>query len=224
MLGGASKDMMAHSTYLLQILRQGMCNRLPVEGIIVIHISLFNQWRKKICLEQRVPSSICSEPCLPGTRRVSRKGEPFCCFDCVPCAPGEFSNITDSYECLKCEEEFWSKGRQQNCWRMSEEFLAFSDPLAITLLSFVLVGLVATTCVGFLMHHYRELPCIQTTSFGFDVQLLVIIGCCFISSIVLFGRPDVIRCKLHHILPCNAVALTIICVIRKISIVLKGKL
>ena len=107
---------------------------------------------------------------------------------------------------------------------MSEEFLAFSDPLSITLLSFALMGLVTTTCVMFLMNHYRELPCIQTASYGCDVQLLVVIGCCFISSIVLFGRPDIIRCKLHHALPCNAVAMTIICVIRKISIVSKGKL
>jgi len=107
---------------------------------------------------------------------------------------------------------------------MSEEFLAFSDPIAITLLSFVLMGLVTTTCLGFLMKIYRELPCIQTASYGCDVQLLVVIGCCFISSIVLFDRPDIIRCKLHHALPCNAVAMTIICVIRKIGIVLKGNL
>uniref|UniRef100_UPI00358FFF29 extracellular calcium-sensing receptor-like n=1 Tax=Myxine glutinosa TaxID=7769 RepID=UPI00358FFF29 len=42
----------------------------------------------------QVPISICNKPCSPGTRKFARKGEPFCCFDCIPCAPGEFSNTT----------------------------------------------------------------------------------------------------------------------------------
>uniref|UniRef100_A0A4W6C961 G-protein coupled receptors family 3 profile domain-containing protein n=1 Tax=Lates calcarifer TaxID=8187 RepID=A0A4W6C961_LATCA len=38
--------------------------------------------------------SVCSDSCPPGSRVARRKGEPICCFDCVPCAEGEVSNET----------------------------------------------------------------------------------------------------------------------------------
>lgn len=49
-----------------------------------------------VCVEQ-APVSVCSESCLPGTRKVLQKGKPVCCFDCILCPAGEISNLTGQY-------------------------------------------------------------------------------------------------------------------------------
>ncbi|XP_040929517.1 extracellular calcium-sensing receptor-like [Betta splendens] len=42
----------------------------------------------------KVPESVCSKSCLPGTSKVLQRGRPICCYDCMPCPAGEISNLT----------------------------------------------------------------------------------------------------------------------------------
>uniref|UniRef100_A0A8C4QXY7 G-protein coupled receptors family 3 profile domain-containing protein n=1 Tax=Eptatretus burgeri TaxID=7764 RepID=A0A8C4QXY7_EPTBU len=46
-------------------------------------------------LQFQIPSSVCNEPCQPGYRKVSYPGQPFCCYDCISCTDGEYSNKSD---------------------------------------------------------------------------------------------------------------------------------
>uniref|UniRef100_UPI00358F568B uncharacterized protein n=1 Tax=Myxine glutinosa TaxID=7769 RepID=UPI00358F568B len=58
-----------------------------------LQVDLPQVWWNSEC--QEIPRSICSKPCMPGTRIVSLRGQPSCCFECVPCTSGEVSNITE---------------------------------------------------------------------------------------------------------------------------------
>lgn len=47
----------------------------------------------------QVPFSNCSRDCLAGTRKGIIEGEPTCCFECVECPDGEYSDETGKGTC-----------------------------------------------------------------------------------------------------------------------------
>uniref|UniRef100_A0A8C4QXD4 G-protein coupled receptors family 3 profile domain-containing protein n=2 Tax=Eptatretus burgeri TaxID=7764 RepID=A0A8C4QXD4_EPTBU len=61
------------------------------------------RFKQSICKVQlpfqfQVPRSVCNELCQPGSRKVSYPGKPFCCYDCISCMDGEYSNNTEETE------------------------------------------------------------------------------------------------------------------------------
>ncbi|KAK2912392.1 hypothetical protein Q8A73_006505 [Channa argus] len=99
------------------------------------------------------PRSVCSESCPPGTRMARKKGQPVCCFDCIPCSEGKISNETDSTECISCPEDFWSSPQRDHCVPKETEFLSYNEPLGICLTIASLLG----TDDFILMSHHGQL-------------------------------------------------------------------
>uniref|UniRef100_A0AAX7SC53 G-protein coupled receptors family 3 profile domain-containing protein n=1 Tax=Astatotilapia calliptera TaxID=8154 RepID=A0AAX7SC53_ASTCA len=145
------------------------------------------------------PRSVCSENCQPGTRKGIRQGEPVCCFDCIPCADGEISNTTDARECILCTGDFWSNAAHDACVPKLIEFLAFGEPLGITLIAISAFGALVTIAVGVLFIMHIGTPLVKANDTLLSFSLLFSLVVTFLCSIVFLGEPQHWSCMTSQV-------------------------
>ncbi|XP_072313780.1 vomeronasal type-2 receptor 1 [Eucyclogobius newberryi] len=145
------------------------------------------------------PKSICSENCQPGTRKGIRQGEPVCCFDCIPCADGEISNVTDARECILCHDDYWSNEAHDECVPKIIEFLAFGEPLGITLIVISAFGALVTIAVGVVFIVNINTPLVKANDPILSLSLLFALVVTFLCSIVFLGLPQHWSCMTSQV-------------------------
>ncbi|CAL8346946.1 unnamed protein product [Arctogadus glacialis] len=146
----------------------------------------------------QVPISVCSESCPPGTRRANRKGEPVCCFDCIPCTEGEVSNETGSHQCRRCAVEFWSNPGNTACIPRKVDFLSFNETMGIILTAVAVSGAAVTTAVFAVFLRFRNTPVVRANNSELSFLLLLSLKLCFLCALVFIGRPSVWSCRLQQ--------------------------
>ncbi|KAG7480152.1 extracellular calcium-sensing receptor-like [Solea senegalensis] len=166
------------------------------------------------------PRSVCSESCPPGTRMARKKGEPVCCFDCVPCSEGKISNTTDSMECTSCPEDFWSSPQRDHCLPKKTEFLSYHEPLGICLTTTSLLGTcICVVVLGIFIHHHST-PIVRANNSELSFLLLVSLKFCFLCSLLFIGRPRLWTCQLRHAAFGISFVLCVSCILVKTMVVL----
>uniref|UniRef100_A0A3Q1FPC1 Vomeronasal 2, receptor 1 n=1 Tax=Acanthochromis polyacanthus TaxID=80966 RepID=A0A3Q1FPC1_9TELE len=145
------------------------------------------------------PRSVCSENCQPGTRKGIRQGEPVCCFDCIPCADGEISNTTNARECILCSGDYWSNEAHDVCVPKIIEFLAFGEPLGITLIVISAFGALVTIAVGVVFLVHIGTPLVKANDALLSFSLLFSLVVTFLCSIVFLGEPQRWSCMTSQV-------------------------
>ncbi|KAM4566684.1 extracellular calcium-sensing receptor-like [Odontesthes bonariensis] len=168
----------------------------------------------------QVPASVCSEKCPPGTRKVLQKGKPVCCYDCIRCADGEMSNITDSITCVRCPPEYWSNERRDACIKKELVFLSYEEIMGTLLTAASLFGTCMTAVVAFIFFRYRKTPLVKANNSELSFLLLFSLTLCFLCSLTFIGRPSEWSCMLRHTAFGITFVLCISCVLGRTMVVL----
>ncbi|XP_056622386.1 extracellular calcium-sensing receptor-like [Triplophysa dalaica] len=189
---------------------------LPVKDRLSVNIGSIIWANNKT----KVPVSVCSESCPPGTRKAVQKGRPVCCYDCIPCTEGEITNMTDSVTCLRCNEDFWSNLKNDGCVKKETEYLSYEEIMGILLTTISIVGAFITVLVAVIFFRYKNTPIVKANNSELSFLLLFSLMLCFLCSLTFIGRPTEWSCMLRHTAFGITFVLCISCVLGKTLVVL----
>ncbi|KAL1765657.1 vomeronasal type-2 receptor 116-like isoform X1, partial [Sigmodon hispidus] len=145
-----------------------------------------------------VPTSTCSVTCTPGFRKFHQQDTADCCFDCAWCPENEVSNETDMEECIHCPDDQYSNTVHTHCLQRHVSFLAYGDPLGMTLAFMSLCFSVLTILVLGAFVKYKDTPIVKANNCILSYILLISITLCFLCSLLFIGHPNTVTCILQQ--------------------------
>ncbi|XP_078524841.1 extracellular calcium-sensing receptor-like [Lissotriton helveticus] len=163
----------------------------------------------------QIPESVCSASCLPGFRKVAKEGKPICCFLCIPCSLGEFSNHIDSVQCSKCPVDHWPNRKQDDCLIKEIEFLSFQEPLGMVLVIIFIVLCLAHSVIFGLFILYKDTPIIRANNSIVSYILLLALAMCLLCSLPFIGYPSREKCLIRQVTFGISFALCVSCILAK---------
>ncbi|XP_073402832.1 vomeronasal type-2 receptor 26-like [Dendrobates tinctorius] len=174
------------------------------------------QWIYK---QKKIPTSVCSRSCSPGFRRATIRGEPVCCYHCIPCPQGEISNQTDSLDCFRCPWDKWPNVQRNYCYAKTVEFLSFEEPLGATLAGTGLSSFAIPLTILSLYLKKKNTPIVKANNYSLSCLLLVCLSFCFLSSLTFIGYPESHKCLLRQAGFGMVFAICISCILAKTMMV-----
>ncbi|XP_040272543.1 extracellular calcium-sensing receptor-like [Bufo bufo] len=170
--------------------------------------------------DEKVPISICSKSCQPGSRKASIQGEPNCCYQCVPCSQGEFSNKTDASNCSTCPWNKWPSEEKDRCLLKPIEYLSYEETLGITLASISVTSSFVPIAILGLLICYKTTPIVRANNYTISCLLLICLSLCFLSSLAFIGYPGKEKCLLRQVAFALVFAFCISCILAKTILVM----
>ncbi|XP_066486381.1 vomeronasal type-2 receptor 26-like [Tiliqua scincoides] len=149
------------------------------------------------------PLSVCTKSCPPGLSKKVKEGEPFCCYDCIPCPAGKISDqngrkVPYMNDCFVCTDDKHPNKNQAACIPKEKSFLSYREPLGLSFVSFALSFSVITIMVfgTFVKHH--NTPIVKANNRNLTYTLLISLLLCFLCTLLFIGHPEKVICLLRQ--------------------------
>ena len=139
------------------------------------------------------PSSRCSDPCPGGQYQVM--GSSPCCWKCVRCPIGYFTNTSGQRECLPCMRGFTSSADSTSCFKLPERYLRWDSVPGLLIIAVCCLGVIATMFVMCVFFKYRNTAVVKASTREYSLVMLVILVCLFCLPLLFIGRPTDLTCK-----------------------------
>uniref|UniRef100_A0A8C3JL38 Taste 1 receptor member 1 n=1 Tax=Calidris pygmaea TaxID=425635 RepID=A0A8C3JL38_9CHAR len=154
----------------------------------------------------QAPTSLCSQACQPGEKRLQRSRHR-CCFSCVACPAGTFLNRSDLYSCQSCRVDEWAPARSEACFNRTVEFLSWSDPISWALLTPTILLMLLMAGLAILFALNASTPVVKSAGGKMCFLMLGSLACACSSLFCHFGEPTWHTCLLR--LPLLAISFTV---------------
>ncbi|XP_077773562.1 vomeronasal type-2 receptor 26-like [Podarcis muralis] len=161
------------------------------------------------------PLSLCNPSCPPGSRKEKKEGEPFCCYDCVPCPQGKISSHKDMEDCFGCPKDHYPNMEQSQCIPKTISFLSFKEPLVMSLALFALFLSILTVVVLFIFIKHRDTPIVRANNRDLTYTLLTFLLLCFLCPLIFLSPPERVSCLLRQMAFGLVFTVTVSCVLAK---------
>ncbi|XP_066486414.1 vomeronasal type-2 receptor 26-like [Tiliqua scincoides] len=149
-------------------------------------------------IPQVQPLSVCSKSCSPGFSKKVKEGEPFCCYECIPCPEGKVSHQKDMDDCQKCTEENYPSEKRNVCIPKTLVCLSYEEPLGIGLAFFALLLSFITALVLRTFRKHHDTPIVKANNRNLTYTLLLSLLLCFLCVLLFIGRPMTVTCLLRQ--------------------------